>query len=227
MNQSAGPPTLERTLRSHRLNRAGVCAIAALLGLHFTCGEIDNGDDGFCDYEYEIEIPGDSHSAGSGYTDRVKIAFPGQVNNEFAQDGTTTNDWLPGAGRIERLGRIPRVVAILLGTNDAWRTQNTPDEVVANLRRIIQYYFDLGACRIVLSTPPPWPESEPGRAERLRNIADAIHEFCLARNDDIDCGPDLNRLLGPEHMMRVGGIHMNALGHQLFAEELIPLLEVQ
>ena len=200
--------------------------MVGLLGLHLACGENDNGDDGFCDYEYEIEIPGDSHSLDGGFVEQVRIAFPGQVNNEFAQAGTTTNSWLPGGGRIEELGRIPRVVAILLGTNDTWRTENTPDEVVRNLRRIIHYYFDLGACRIVLSTPPPWPESDFGLAQRTRDIADAIHEFCSARNDDIDCGPDLNRLLGPEHM-RVNSIHMNALGHQLFAEELIPLLEVQ
>ncbi len=198
--------------------------MVGLLGLHLACGENDNGDDG--DYEYEIEISGDSHSLDGGYADWVKDAFPGQVNNDFARAGTTTNDWLPGAGRIEGLVRVPRVVAILLGTNDTWRTNNTPDEVVGNLKKIIHYYFKLGASRIVLSTPPPWPESQPQYAKRLRSTADAIREFCLVPNDDIDCGPDLNRLLGPEHM-EAGGIHMNALGHQLFAEELIPLLEAQ
>jgi lysophospholipase L1-like esterase len=194
------------------------------------CGDDDAGHgqairEVFCDYDFEIEISGDSHSANGGYADHVKRVFPDQVNNSFAYGGTTTNDWLPGGGHIAHLSLTPRVVAILLGTNDAWRTSNTPDDVVDNLRQITDYYLDsIGSCRIILSTPPPWPSSQPNLAALVITFADAIREFCSIPDDDIDCGPDLNRLLGPEHM-QVDSIHLNAFGHRRFAEELIPLLE--
>lgn len=197
-----------------------ICCLSLVLG----CG---NGNQYRlpCFYDYEVQLIGDSHTALEGYSDMVEAEFaPGEVLVN-AVNGLTTDDHLPGGLHFEAVP-VPRVVSILLSTNDSWRLGNTPEQVVANLEEISQKQLRVGACEVVVMTPPPFVLGSPGLQLLVQNYSTAISEFCSQPGDDITCGPDLQTIFGSEHISS-DQVHPSVLGHQLIFDSLMPFLEPQ
>jgi lysophospholipase L1-like esterase len=165
---------------------------------------------------------GDSFTAREGYSNLIADEYPEGEVMRWGFGGTSTENWLPGGGFLQRKPTV-RVASILLGANDAVMDKRPADEVVENLRLISDLMLAFGACRIVITTPASIENDWPEANVLLEDYSRAIPNFCNEPNDEIECGPDLFHLLGEGDFLS-DGIHPNPQGHAKIAEALLPFL---
>ena len=211
------------------------------IGLVLGCG--DHSDDSnpmivsaarFVTEPPEVVIIGDSITAMDGYVELVQAELSIRKVWRSGRPGYTTRHWIPGWGfyqRHEFAELQPRVVVVLLGSNDASVFYRIPvDEYIENLEMIVDALFEDGVETVLLMTAPRLftrprvftlaPPTEV--LDRLEQYAYALSWFCAPPDDGIECGPDLFTML--EEPDFEDGLHPNAMGHERIADALLPFL---
>jgi len=185
------------------------------------CGDGTNDQGGA-----EILMLGDSITSLPGYADLVIDDYGDDVASKHAFPGFATSDFLPDgdfyqAAEVRELR--PRVVTILLGTNDASRLldQASNLEYANNIKAIIDALLRDGTGRVVLIIPPRrfddhrFTDFVNGR---LREYIFEL-EFICSQRRRVTCAPFLYDLLNEEDFF--DGVHPNAAGHELIADALL------
>ena len=170
---------------------------------------------------------GDSLSAGYGLP--AEQAFPALVERRLSERGLPVrivNAGVSGdstSGALDRLdwllGQKPDVLVVELGSNDAFRGQPV-ERIESNLREIVVRAQRAGARVLILGMKVPTnygPEYSNAFDAVYRRVAKdtraALMPFLL---DGVGGHPELNM---------DDGIHPNAQGHKIVAENLLPYLE--
>jgi len=213
------------------VNRGSTYLAALFLsGLATGCGGPDYVDTRLPQEAHVIEalLLGDSLTVMEGYVELVQDELSEFEAWRSARAGYTTRHWIPSWGFYDRFQfhlYRPRVAVVLLGTNDARIPNRIPvDEYIDNLAIIAHALLDDGAGKVVLMTAPKnFLRPQPAEVlERLEQYAYALTWFCMAPDDDIECGPDLYSMLDETDF--IDGIHPNTVGHERIAEALLPYL---
>jgi lysophospholipase L1-like esterase len=212
-----------------KVKRANLCPLILVpLAFALSCG--GSGDDPEPEVlPLEIVILGDSITVmEEAYVDDVADEFEPGVVWGAGRIGYTTRHWIPGWGFYEAHEfdkHRPRVVVILLGTNDAGLYYRIPvEEYIDNLAILADALVEDGVEQVLLMTAPHvfrFHFREP-ILDRLEQYAIALRWFCLPPDDPIECGPDLFELLDESDFD--DGLHPNAKGHRRIADALLPLL---
>lgn len=169
---------------------------------------------------------GDSLTAGLGVDGDE--AFPAVVTRQLAAEGLPVrmvNAGVSGdttAGGVSRLDWIlrqaPDVIVVGLGANDGLRALNLA-EMEANLRQIITRARAAGAEVLLLGMKMP-PSHGPEYAERFGAIFPR-----LARELAVPLVPFLlTGVAGDPKLNQADGIHPDAAGQALVAQNVLPLL---
>ncbi len=167
---------------------------------------------------------GDSLCKNTHWAESV---FGGRAKN-LCVDGTTSGWWLSERDRWLPYIAPDRQWIILVGANDAGLgvTYDYP----ASLSAIVEELVEAGQRVRIIHTPhvrPPERPSDPSLSENLERsvaVVNADLDFereadlvLCARYSEVDCGPDLIRLLDrSEHFS--DGVHFSILGDQVVAE---------
>ncbi len=170
---------------------------------------------------------GNSLAAGLGLPEDE--AFPAQLDRLLRERGVvvrTVNAGVSGdttAGGLSRLEWLlqlaPDVVVLELGANDALR--GLPPEITENnLREIVALTLEAGAEVLLagMKVPPNYGASYSRRFEEI--YPRLAGEFELAFLPFL-----LEGVAGHPELNQSDGIHPNARGQKLVAENLLPLLE--
>ncbi len=162
---------------------------------------------------------------GPSYDELLALEY--NVTN-LGRGGATTRDWDPAGTFLypDVPLHLPAVVTILLGTNDATGffepSPVEPDEYAERMAELVAALLADGAERVILLTAPQnfaaFLNFEAHR--RLRGYRLAVGSLCEPPGDNIDCGPDLHALMGPEDFAEGTDVHPNAQGHAFIAEQL-------
>ncbi len=117
------------------------------------------------------------------------------------------------------------IVAILLGTNDAFGTPESAPSLVAaydsRMRALITRLRERGARTVILMTPPRLCRkiSTPAMRIRLIGYRESIFEICRSL-EGVICGPDLHALLETRADFDACDVHPNARGYAVIADAL-------
>lgn len=211
------------------MKRANLYPLSLLpLVFALNCGESNQDDPAPEVLPLEVVILGDSITVMEGYVDTVADEFDPGVVWGAGRIGYTTRHWVPGWGFYEahEFDKIrPRLVVVLLGTNDAGLFYRiSVDEYIDNLAILADALFEDGVETVMFMTPPQIfrHHFRAPILDRLEQYAAAVRWFCLPPDDDIECGPDLYHMLDEADFD--DGLHPNAAGHQRIADALLPLL---
>jgi hypothetical protein len=208
-----------------KANRYPVVLIMMIFAL--ACGDSDGSST--ADVEpLQVAILGDSITAMEGYVELIQDEISTRDVWRSGRPGYTTRHWIPGWGFYEGHDFEtvrPRIVVLLLGSNDASvHFRISVEEYMANLATIVDALNEDGAGKVILMTAPKafsrW--HRPFVAERLLQYANAVTWYCQPPDDNIECGPDLYGML--EEADFEDGLHPNAEGHELIANALLPYL---
>lgn len=169
---------------------------------------------------------GDSLTAGLGLAeDEAYPAVVGELLEERGLEVRVVNAGLSGdttAGGLERLDwvlrRRPDVVVLELGPNDGLRGLPL-DDTEANLRRLVEGARESGA-RVLLAGLQIPPNYGPDYARRFQEMYPRI-----AEEMDVPLIPFLLEGVGGEPDYNLpDGIHPNARGQRMLAENVVPHL---
>jgi len=226
--------------------RAGLVVITALitLGLAPRDGQAQT-------FPTRVLLLGDSITNGKGVS--AQEYYPGLLRDWLGADyeiieegcgGTTSALWSPLAVDLGpchgflfylydryAFGNLPaEIVTLLLGTNDALRSESL-EGYEENIIDIVDALLDDGAETVVLMPPPRLPR-EFSLAKRLavKQFGDFVLDLCSNTNHVV-CGPDLFELLeypyqgtGEDHFQNrpsgLDDLHPNAAGHEVIANRL-------
>lgn len=169
---------------------------------------------------------GDSLTAGYGVSQAE--AFPALVGEALAADGVpvrVVNAGVSGdttAGGLRRLDWVlsqrPEVLVVGLGANDGLRGQPL-DEIEGNLRKIVERARGAGSRVLLLGMKLPPSYGLPyagGFAALYRRLADRL---------DVPLVPFLlEGVAGDARLNQDDGIHPNARGQRVVAENVLPHL---
>lgn len=184
---------------------------------------------------------GDSITAGSGLASPETQKYPAILAARAAAAGhpvTLRSTAASGAQSVYAarqatiaLGMHPKMVLLMIGTNDAYFRLSSPDAYAGTLAAVVESVRLAGA-RIVLITPPlrgSGASDVPGNSlnESTGEYAEAMRR--VAREHDAPCADVFadwssrrgltGRLDGIDDLICAGDtIHPNALGHQAIAD---------
>ena len=220
----------EKEVKRSRFHLLILVVLSSAIG----CGERDytEGYDPESDVEpLQVIALGDSITAMEGYVDVLQEELSDDDIWRAARAGYTTRHWIPSWGYYERHNfktLRPRVVVLLLGTNDARTSYHIPvDEYIDNIATITEALLDDGVGQVILMSPPqvftrrPAPET----VQRLEQYSLALAWYCFPPDDNIECGPDLHATLEASDFD--DGVHPNAAGHERIADALLPYLVLE
>jgi len=143
--------------------------------------------------------------------------------------GTTLLMWHGARYENQALPRQPAdFVNILLGTNDSsdWPGPPTSVELYGlSLYQLLDRILDDGAGTVILTTPPRRGFGSPAAHERLAGYRQELLAAC-EELEDVECGPDLHELLGPDEHLLGDGVHLNVTGHALVADALYEAIAI-
>jgi len=209
---------------THHAKTIGLIALPVLLG---GCG--DNLSHNAKDHHpTELVMLGDSLTWLPAYSSQVADTYEDGKAIVYAFGGFATGDFLPG-GDVYMGGEFsmlrPRVVTILLGTNDAIQ-EITPRDFGDNLSKIVNALLEDGSGTIILVVPPPiffLLGRAPAANLLLNHYRQEIEWLCGVPDDAIECGPDLFDVIKREHVF--DGIHFNDEGGDIVAGLLLDELD--
>ena len=167
---------------------------------------------------------------GLGYSELVALTFPG-------------TEWIGCDGGIAALLPSPQcgvfepalpegtyldlvleavvghdIVTIMYGTNDlTWMGGILEEDFVSDVLLIADAVHDVGVPRVMYVGPPDRASDLPGP---FMGYYQAMVLECDQRSW-LECGPNFQDVIGPEHYTMPDELHPNALGTAIMADELI------
>ncbi|MFE5792823.1 GDSL-type esterase/lipase family protein [Streptomyces sp. NPDC056503] len=167
------------------------------------------------------------------FQERVRWELGKPKNSDFVLDtgvsGCTTNDLV--ARFADRVAAFrPRVVSIMLGTNDVATAATGPAVYRANLRRLVDQVRALpdGAVPLLQTPNPVDPNLWPGRAslgDYVRIMREVAAELDVVLVDHHAHWLDSNGGAVPLSLLG-DGLHPNQRGHLLLAKKMIKDLRI-
>lgn len=179
--------------------------------------------------DIRVAFFGDSITAwanGQGW--KRDIEPLGIGNFGIAGDGVQNLTWRLQNGELE--GMKPRVVVMMIGTNNLWKTASQPRDIAAgvalSLREIRAKQPQ--AKILLLGVPPLGKSSDDPLRPKVRALNALLEAFVGEKKADVflDWGPRLLDADGTLSQRRApDGIHPSAQGYEVWVAALSPVLK--